>query len=207
MYAHKQDGRPSASRQSTDVLLRALAERYPDLDGHSHDVATLAGQVARKLALSGKEIEQVRLAAELHDIGKVAIPETILNKPGPLDDEEWEYIRRHSVIGERIISAAPSLHRVAQIVRSSHERLDGTGYPDRLKGADIPLGARIIAVCDAYDAMISERPYSQAMPTGAAVAELWRCAGSQFDPDVVDVFCGEMAERVDAVPASAGVTG
>jgi diguanylate cyclase (GGDEF)-like protein len=196
MYAHKQDGRPSASRQSTDVLLRALAERYPDLDGHSHDVATLAGQVARELALSGKEIEQVRLAAELHDIGKVAIPETILNKPGPLDDEEWEYIRRHSVIGERIISAAPSLHRVAQIVRSSHERLDGTGYPDRLKGADIPLGARIIAVCDAYDAMISNRPYSQAMPTSAAVAELRRCAGSQFDPDVVDVFCAAMAERV-----------
>jgi diguanylate cyclase (GGDEF)-like protein len=203
MYAHKQDGRPSASRQSTDVLLRALAERYPDLDDHSHDVATLAGQIAQNLALSTGEVEQVRLAAELHDIGKVAIPETILNKPGPLDAEEWEYIRRHSVIGERIINAAPSLHRVAQIVRSSHERVDGTGYPDRLKGTDIPLGARIIAVCDAYDAMITARPYSEAMSTRTAVAELRRCAGSQFDPDVVEVFCAALVEQAGAASAAA----
>jgi HD-GYP domain-containing protein (c-di-GMP phosphodiesterase class II) len=201
MYAHKQGGRPSASRQSTDVLLRALAERHPDLDSHSHGVAILAGAVARNLGLSAQEAEQVRLAAELHDVGKVAIPETILNKPGPLDDEEWEYIRRHSVIGERIITAAPSLHRVAQIVRSSHERVDGTGYPDGLKGADIPLGARIIAVCDAYDAMITSRPYSGAMPADVAIAELRRCAGMQFDPDVVEVFGAALAEHVEVVPS------
>jgi diguanylate cyclase (GGDEF)-like protein len=201
MYAHKQGGRPSASRQSTDVLLRALAERHPDLDSHSHGVGTLAADVARNLGLSAQEAEQVRLAAELHDIGKVAIPETILNKPGPLDDAEWEYIRRHSVIGERIISAAPSLHRVAQIVRSSHERVDGGGYPDGLKGADIPLGARIIAVCDAYDAMITSRPYSKAMPVNVALAELQRCAGLQFDPEVVEVFCAALTEHVDAVPS------
>jgi putative nucleotidyltransferase with HDIG domain len=198
MYAHKQGRRPSASRQSTDVLLRALAERHPDLDSHSHGVASLAAEVARNLGLSAQEAEQVRLAAELHDIGKVAIPETILNKPGPLDDAEWEYIRRHSVIGERIISAAQSLHRVAQIVRSSHERVDGTGYPDGLKGAEIPLGARVIAVCDAYDAMITSRSYSGAMPPSVAIAELQRCAGLQFDPDVVEVFCAALAEQVDA---------
>jgi diguanylate cyclase (GGDEF)-like protein/putative nucleotidyltransferase with HDIG domain len=198
MYAHKQGRRPFASRQSTDVLLRALAERHPDLDSHSPGVASLAAEVARNLGLSAQEAEQVRLAAELHDIGKVAIPETILNKPGPLDDAEWEYIRRHSVIGERIISAAQSLHRVAQIVRSSHERVDGTGYPDGLKGAEIPLGARVIAVCDAYDAMITSRSYSGAMPPSVAIAELQRCAGLQFDPDVVEVFCAALAEQVDA---------
>ena len=160
MYSHKHDGRPSASRQSTDVLLRALAERHPDLDDHSHDVASLAETLAARLGLPPDEVDQVRLAAELHDIGKVAIPETILNKPGPLDDHEWEYVRRHSVIGERIIAAAPSLQRVAQIVRSSHERVDGHGYPDGLHGDAIAVGARIIAVCDAYDAMIATRPYS-----------------------------------------------
>ncbi len=201
MYAHKRDGRPSASRQSTDVLLRALAERYPELDGHSHDVAALAEDVARELGLDPEEVEQVRLAAELHDIGKVAIPETILNKPGPLDAREWEYMRRHSVIGERIIEAAPSLHRVAQIVRASHERLDGAGYPDRLAGERIPLGARIIAVCDAYDAMIANRPYSTPMPSTAAIAELRRCAGSQFDPDVVEVFCACLTDRLAAAAA------
>jgi two-component system, cell cycle response regulator len=201
MYTQKQGGRPSASRQSTDVLLRALAERYPELDDHSHGVAELAAQVARCLTLSDQEIERVRLAAELHDVGKVAIPEAILNKPGSLDDDEWVYIRRHSVIGERILSAAPSLHRVAQIVRASHERVDGTGYPDHLTGPEIPLGARIIAVCDAYDAMTTERPYSKPMPTDAAIAELRRCAGSQFDPNVVEAFCAALAQSGRPVPS------
>ncbi len=199
MYTQKQGGRPSASRQSTDVLLRALAERYPDLDDHSHGVAELAAQVAQKLMLTEQEVERVRLAAELHDVGKVAIPEAILNKPGPLEDDEWEYVRRHSVIGERILSAAPSLHRVAQIVRASHERMDGTGYPDRLTGAEIPLGARIIAVADAYDAMTTARPYSSPMAPDAAVAELRRCAGSQFDATVVEAFCAALTESVPGV--------
>lgn len=198
MYAQKQGGRPSASRQSTDVLLRALAERYPDLDDHSQEVAELAGRVAAALSLGAEEVERVRLAAELHDIGKVAIPEAILNKPGPLDDAEWAYVRRHSVIGERIISAAPSLRRVAQLVRASHERMDGAGYPDKLKGEEIPLGARIIAVCDAYDAMVTQRPYSAAMASTAAVAELRRCAGSQFDPSVVEAFCTALSAPVGA---------
>jgi two-component system cell cycle response regulator len=200
MYSHKQDGRPSASRQSTDVLLRALAERHPDLDHHSHDVASLAETLAARLGLPSDEVQQVRLAAELHDIGKVAIPETILNKPGPLDDHEWEYVRRHSVIGERIIAAAPSLQRVAQIVRSSHERVDGHGYPDGLHGDAIAVGARIIAVCDAYDAMIATRPYSAPMPHQAAITELRRCAGSQFDPIVVEAFCVGMTEEGSDAP-------
>src|SRR5439155_1561066 len=162
MYARKRSGRSSVGRQTTDVLLRALAERHPDLDGHSCDVALLAETTARSLGLELEDVEAVRQAAQLHDIGKVAIPETILHKAGPLDDDEWAFMRRHSEIGERIIGEAPALSRVAAMVRASHERFDGGGYPDGLSGKDIPLGARIVAVCDAFDAMITERPYSAA---------------------------------------------
>jgi two-component system cell cycle response regulator len=196
MYAHKHGGRTSASRQSSDVLLRALAERYPDLDHHSHDVADLAEDTARHLGLAEEKIERVRLAAELHDIGKVAIPETILNKPGPLDSREWAYIRRHPVIGERILAAAPSLHDVAGLVRASHERVDGGGYPDGLRGDAIPIGARIVAVCDAYDAMTTVRPYNTPKAPAEAMAELRRCADTQFDGAVVDAFCAALSSSL-----------
>jgi two-component system cell cycle response regulator len=196
MYASKRHGRRSVSRQTTDVLLRALAERHPDLGGHSSDVAVLAETTATRLGLESEDVEAVRQAAQLHDIGKVAIPETILHKPGKLDTDEWVFMRRHSEIGERIIAEAPSLARVAAMVRASHERFDGGGYPDNLTGEDIPLGARIVAVCDAFDAMISERPYSAAISGDEAEAELRRCAGTQFDPVVVEAFCA--ARRADA---------
>ena len=118
----------------------------------------------------------------------------ILNKPGPLDAEEWEFMRRHTVIGERILIAAPSLAHTAALVRSSHERHDGTGYPDGLSGEEIPLGASIIAVCDAFEAMTAERPYSAAISIADALSELRRCSGSQFQPRVVTAFC-ELIER------------
>jgi diguanylate cyclase (GGDEF)-like protein len=153
MYRHKRAGRVSAAQQSRDVLLSALAERNPALDAHGHDVAELAGAVAATFALTTEQIEMIRQAAELHDIGKVAVPDAILHKPVPLDPAEWAFIRRHTLIGEKIVAAAPDLARVARLVRSSHENYDGTGYPDALKGREIPLGSRIIAVCDAYDAM------------------------------------------------------
>ena len=108
--------------------------------------------------MSGEELDQIAQAAELHDVGKMAIPDAILKKPGPLDHEEWEFIRGHTIIGERIVSAAPALAPVAELIRSSHERFNGTGYPDSLKGDEIPLGARVVAVCDAYDAMIGSAP-------------------------------------------------
>jgi two-component system, cell cycle response regulator len=189
MYARKRSGRSSVGRQTTDVLLRALAERHPDLDGHSCDVALLAEATAVRLGLEPDDVEAVRQAAQLHDIGKVAIPETILHKPGPLDEAEWTFMRRHSVIGERIIAEAPALTRVAAMVRASHERFEGNGYPDKLAGAGIPLGARIVCVCDAYSAMVSERAYSPALTPQAAERELRDCAGSQFDPAVVEAFC------------------
>ncbi len=188
MYAQKNGGRTSASRQSKDVLLQALQERNPDLGTHLDDVGQLAEATAVKLGLSPEDAEQARATGELHDVGKVAIPDAILNKPGPLDDSEWEFIRRHSEIGERIVAAAPALREVAPLVRSTHERWDGTGYPDRLSAHAIPLASRIVAVCDAYDAMITDRPYQRAMNPAQALQELRRCAGVQFDPDVVEAF-------------------
>ena len=192
MYAQKRIGRTSAARQSKDVLLRALAERSPDLGAHGRDVADLAGAVAATFSLPGDMIDVIRQAAELHDVGKVAIPDAILNKPAPLDEIEWEFIRKHTLIGERIIAAAPDLTSAAKLVRSSHERFDGTGYPDGLVRREIPLGSRIIAVCDAFDAMTSDRPYRAPMDEESAVGELRRCAGTQFDPEVVESFCAAL---------------
>ena len=127
-------------------------------------------------------------AAELHDVGKVAVPDAILSKPGPLSEAEWGYMREHTIVGDRILSAAPALEGVAKLVRASHERFDGRGYPDQLRGEEIPLGARIVTVCDAFHAMTSDRPYRPALAVQDALDELHRCAGRQFDPAVVRAF-------------------
>ena len=200
MYAQKNAGRASASRQSKDVLLRALAERNPEQRSNL-GVAAIAEATALLLHLGHDEVEQVRHAAELHDVGKVAVPDAILAKPGPLTEQEWAFIRRHPIIGERIIGAAPALMRVARLVRNSHERWDGTGYPDGLAGAEIPLGARIVAVADAFEGMTSARPYSPSLPPEAALEELDRCSGTQFDPAVVAAFA--VAWRDHALAAAA----
>jgi two-component system, cell cycle response regulator len=188
MYACKQDGRLSAIRQATDALMRAMVERFPDAGERTAEVADLAAATARAMDMNREEIEEVRRAAELHDIGKVAIPEMILDKQGPLDPAEWWHIRRHTVIGERIVAAAPALGRVAKIVRSTHERHGGGGYPDGLSGEEIPLGSRVIAVCDAFVAMTRARSFRDAMHPEMALAEIERCAGDQFDPRVVRAF-------------------
>ena len=193
MYADKQAGRPSAQEQSSNVLLRVLAERQPELAAHMQRVSALAARVATRLDLNHEQVRDVRVAAALHDIGKVAIPDTILQKPEPLADDERAFIETHTLIGERIMGAAPALAAAGKLVRSSHERFDGAGYPDRLVADDIPLGSRIIFVCDAFDAMLSTRPYSQARTVDEAVAELDRCSGTQFDPRVVAAFARELA--------------
>jgi two-component system cell cycle response regulator len=198
MYEQKASARrASTTRQTADALLQVLAERNEQLAEHVSGVAELASTIARRFGMSDFEIRQVHLAAQLHDVGKSAIPDTILCKPGPLDDEEWEFMRRHTVIGERIVRAASAISHVGPLIRSSHERLDGTGYPDRLQGNEIPLGARIIAVCDAFDAMVTDRSYRGGLSIQAALAELRRCAGTQFDPGVVDEFCGLAAVELD----------
>jgi two-component system, cell cycle response regulator len=189
MYAQK-EGRPaSAARQSGDVLLRALGEREPELLAHTRAVAELARGLATALGLDGDTRDVIARAAELHDIGKVAIPDAILGKPGPLEPEEEAFMRRHTVIGEAIIAEAPALRPVAALVRASHERWDGSGYPDGLSRFEIPLGARIVAVCDAFSAMRQARPYGAVLGESEALDELRRGAGSQFDPALVAAFC------------------
>ncbi|HYI81234.1 MAG TPA: HD domain-containing phosphohydrolase [Thermoleophilaceae bacterium] len=196
MYAHKrEDGRAPAGRQSADVLLRILSERSPALGVHLDEVTALCDLVAERLDLSGDDREPLLQAASLHDAGKIAIPDQVLDKPGPLDEQEWTFVRRHPVIGERILSAAPALARAAKLVRSSHEHFDGSGYPDGLAGSRIPLGSRVIAVCDAYSAMLAGRPYRVTRDSAAARAELTRCAGTQFDPRVVEALCDVLDGR------------
>jgi diguanylate cyclase (GGDEF)-like protein len=195
MYAQKHSGRATAGRQSSDVLLRALSERHPELGDHLDGVTELATDVARRLGIDGEELTQLRHAAALHDIGKVAIPDAIITKAGPLTQDEWTFMRRHTLIGERIIAAAPALAAAARLVRSSHEAWDGNGYPNALAAEQIPLGARIIAVCDAFDAMLSDRPYSPPKTVDETLAELRRCSGSQFDPAIVRVFEQALADR------------
>ena len=189
MYADKGRRSPRAEQQTHDVLMRTLSERAPALGSHVEGVADLAGRVARELALGAEDIDSIIKAAQLHDIGKIAIPDAILHKPGPLDETEWALMREHTLIGERILAAAPALRKVATLVRSSHERWDCQGYPDGRAGEDIPLGSRIIFVCDAFEAMTADRTYALPMTPDEALSELCQNAGTQFDPRVVGAFC------------------
>ena len=184
LYRRKDETREaSAVHQLRDVLLQAFQERYPDLQEHQRGVGTLALAVGRRLGMVGEELDVLARAAELHDVGKIAIPDAILHKTGPLNAEEWRFMHRHTILGERILTAAAALRPVAHLVRASHERYDGAGYPDGLAGTDIPLGARVIFVCDAFDAMTSDRTYSGAIPAAEALAELQACAGTPVRSD------------------------
>ena len=194
MYADKA-GRSSSSRaQTRDTQRQLLSERAHGLGGASGAVGTLAAVVASRLALVGEELDVVQRAAELHDIGKLAIPDEILHKAAPLSESEWRFMRQHPLIGERIVAAAPALRPVARLVRCTPERWDGKGYPDGISAVGIPLGARIVAVCAAYAAMTSPRPYRNALTEAEAIAELRRGAGSQFDPHVVEAVCTALGE-------------
>jgi two-component system, cell cycle response regulator len=195
MYGNKATaGRPQAAGELTRVLTAVLEERAPTLAEHSKTVCDFALATALRLGLDDDELEAIRHAAPLHDIGKMAIPDSILDKPGPLSESEWQLMRQHTIIGERILAAAPALQPAARLVRSSHERMDGTGYPDGLHGDEIPLAARIIAVADAFDAMTAPRPYKPTLTVAEALAELERCAGSQFDPEVTAAFRAAVTE-------------
>jgi diguanylate cyclase (GGDEF)-like protein len=188
MYVQKAAQRTGAGRQAKDVLLATLTERSPDLGRHTTGVAELSVAVGRNLGLPDDELVAIHQAADLHDIGKLGIPDAILDKPGPLTSEEWTFMHQHTVIGQRIVAVAPALVRAGALIRSSHERFDGAGYPDHLAGEQIPIGARVIAVCDAFEAIVSDRPYRAARSPQEALAELRRCAGEQFDPAVVAAF-------------------
>ena len=202
MYAHKK-GRPSlAGDQTRDVLLRIMHAKQPSLQDHSSEVAELCLRVGRRLRMTAEELDELARAAELHDVGKVGIPDAILEKPAALNEAEWEFMHQHTVLGERILSAAPALRPVAVIVRATHERWDGRGYPDGCAGDAIPLGARIIAACDAYDAMTTDRCYRAGIGHEGACEELRREAGAPVRPDGASRPCSRSSARTATDPAS-----
>jgi putative nucleotidyltransferase with HDIG domain len=170
------------------ALANAIAARHAYTADHSVRLTEWAVATAKELGCAEEEIEALRWAALLHDLGKIGVPDELLLKPGPLTEEEWTVMKRHPEIGARIVAPVKKLSAAASIIRAHHERWDGTGYPDGLKGEEIPLGARILAVVDAYGAMIDERSYRPAKSPEEAVTELKRCAGTQFDPQVVEAF-------------------
>jgi HD-GYP domain-containing protein (c-di-GMP phosphodiesterase class II) len=161
---------------------------------HGQDVAGMAARVALRMGLASTEVRDVRYAAMLHDIGKIAVPSEILLKPGPLSDSEWVLMRSHAAVGGELVSRIDAFAHLAPAVRASHERWDGAGYPDGLAGEEIPLAARIIAACDTYDAIVTERPYRPARTPGEALVELERVAGSQLDRRVLEALVLELAE-------------
>ncbi len=170
------------------VLLAALEERDNYTSNHAQAVADLSVAVAHRMRLPVENVTDVEQAAFLHDIGKIGIPDPILNKQGPLDGTEWEAMKEHSEIGERIATSIKELAHLAPVIRATHERWDGKGYPDGLSGKQIPLVSRIIFVCDAFHAMISDRPYRQALDVRTALEELQTNAGLQFCPCTVEAF-------------------
>jgi HD-GYP domain-containing protein (c-di-GMP phosphodiesterase class II) len=177
----------SAAYQGTAMLLGDVVEADDAYTGsHSRGVVELSLAVADRLSLDHRQCRNVELAALLHDVGKIAVPKEIINKAGPLDEEEWEIMHRHTIEGEAMLQRVGGvLAQVGRVVRSSHEHVDGSGYPDGLVGEKIPIEARIVTCCDAFSAMTTTRSYRKAMPTEAAIAELRACAGTQFDPNVV----------------------
>ena len=181
------DSRRASAGEQTRAVLGVLHERDADAVvplGRGPDRQG-GGRGARPARRRG--LHDLTLTAELHDVGKLAIPDSILSKDGALTEDEWVFVHRHTVIGGRILASAPALARISRLVRSTHERLDGMGYPDGLSGEQIPLLARIVSACDAFHAMIEERPYRPAL-SWSAIAELRRCSGTQFDPVVAEAL-------------------
>jgi putative nucleotidyltransferase with HDIG domain len=182
-------------RETLASLSNALEAKDAVTSQHTEEVVRLAVSVAAELDLDLEGVRNVELGAVLHDIGKVRVPESILNKPGPLDDEEWVIMKTHPEVGEHILRPIRSLQAILPIVRHHHERWDGGGYPDGLSGRAIPLGARIVAVCDAYRAMTEDRPYRQALSSETARGELQEGAGTQFDPECVEALVAALERR------------
>ena len=183
---------PVAVVETVTSLALAIDAKDHYTQGHSQKVSAYAVVIAKALEMTEPEVEEIRLAALLHDIGKVGIPESILNKSGPLDASEWETMKTHTELGAKILEPLQAMDRIRLMVRHHHEFYDGTGYPDRLDGKNIPYGARLIAIADAYDTITSERTYKKARTSEDAFSELERCAANQFDPELVQLFVETM---------------
>jgi two-component system, cell cycle response regulator len=192
-----------AQETAVRCLLDVAAFSAPDVAAHMERTARLARTLVRDLGLGEPLAGTVVLTARLHDIGKVGIPPRLLEKPGPLSDIEMRRMREHPVIGQEMLQRRAELGALAPLVRATHERWDGTGFPDRLGGARIPLPVRIVAVCDAFEAMTRPRAYRAALPIKAALDELRDCAGTQFDPAVVTALCELMESRFDPLAQGA----
>lgn len=187
-----------------EALTNALEAKDNYTFGHSSEVATISMDVARELKLPQEELFKLNVASILHDVGKIGIPDQVLNKPDKLTSDEYDLIKLHPSIGAKIIASIPSPTEIATMIRHHHARWDGAGYPDKLAGVGIPLGSRIIAVADCYQAIVSDRPYRKGRSHEEAVEEIRRCSGSQFDPLVVEAFLrvyGKKTEEKQAEPA------
>jgi HD-GYP domain-containing protein (c-di-GMP phosphodiesterase class II) len=189
---------PDAPAASVLALKAALDARDRETGEHSQATAVLAVAVAGRLGLDDREVAEIARVALLHDVGNIGVPDAILYKRGPLDTDEWTEMRRHPVVGERIIAAVPDLETLANAVRAEHERWDGGGYPDGLAGEGVPLASRIVLACDAFLAMTERRPYRRSLTRAAARAELQRNAGTQFDPAVVEALLAVLDARARA---------
>jgi putative nucleotidyltransferase with HDIG domain len=185
------------------ALTSALDFRDNETGGHSHRVVAYMELLLAQMNIHGPELATLRRGALLHDVGKIGVPDSILSKPTALGEAEWAVMKRHPELGARIIAGIPFLEDVARIVRHHHERWDGMGYPDGLKGDRIPLGARIFAVGDSFDAMTSDRPYRRGLLIDAAREEIRRCGGAQFDPAVVTAFLSIPVARLAAIAEDA----
>ena len=188
MYSHKLFEVSSHRNETIKTILKTLHEKNPREELHSMRVSKICVSIGQLLDMKSNDLNLLKAISNLHDIGKIAIDDAILNKPGKLTDEEWEQIKRHPEIGYRILSSTPEYAEIARDILCHHERFDGKGYPRGLKGDEIPIRARIISLADAYDAMISDRPYRKAFTHDEAIKEIIRCSGTQFDPNIVDVF-------------------
>jgi HD domain/GAF domain len=190
-----------AVEAGVEAMAVAVDMRDDYTGAHSEEVVRLARKVGQRMGLPQDQLGELEFAARLHDVGKIAVPDAVLRKEGPLEGAEWEIMRQHPAWGADMLCRVPGLKRISRIVRHAHERWDGDGYPDRLHRNDIPLASRIIFACDAFNAMTSDRPYRNALRPWVAVSELREGAGGQFDPDVVDVLVSALRDERAGPPS------